>query len=246
MGLLLLEASPASAASSFFRVTCNYDHTLMEDPIVFPGQAEAGHSHDFFATRSTGADSTTSSMLAGATTCSKSADTSGYWVPSMYLSGVQVMPVKVAAYYMRPRGITGPLTPFHAGFQMVAGNSHATSEQPMKVVSWGCGFASGIVGLKSPPNCTGLADGHLVVHVVFPWCWDGTLTGGNDTAHVVYGTASGCPDGTMAFPRLVEAVHYNIADATNVTLASGPYYTLHGDYFSAWQPGVLEQFVAGI
>jgi Domain of unknown function (DUF1996) len=47
-----------------FTVTCEFSHRSADDPIVFPGQIGAAHSHDFFANRSTSADSTYESLRA--------------------------------------------------------------------------------------------------------------------------------------------------------------------------------------
>ena len=47
-------ASPqAIFAEAVFVTRCNFSHRNMDDPIVFPGQPGAAHSHDFFANRST-------------------------------------------------------------------------------------------------------------------------------------------------------------------------------------------------
>src|SRR5919197_133805 len=63
--------APAAAAGppGQFVVRCPYSHSLMDDPIVFPGQPGASHMHDFFGNESVNAFSTMASMLAGQTTC---------------------------------------------------------------------------------------------------------------------------------------------------------------------------------
>ena len=52
-----------------FVAFCDFSHRLHEDPIVFPGQPHASHSHDFFGNITADAHSTTESVLAGGTTC---------------------------------------------------------------------------------------------------------------------------------------------------------------------------------
>ena len=70
----------ALAASTGWIVSCNYSHSLSDDPIVFPRQAGASHLHDFVGGRSTDAFSTGSTLISGGTTCAMPADKSGYWV----------------------------------------------------------------------------------------------------------------------------------------------------------------------
>src|SRR5207245_4854858 len=36
------------APTGFFNVTCPYSHSLMDDPIVYPGQPCVSHMHDFY------------------------------------------------------------------------------------------------------------------------------------------------------------------------------------------------------
>src|SRR5262245_26804551 len=67
-----------------FKVQCPASHRLPDDPIVFPGKPGASHLHQFIGNRTTDANSTADSLLAGGTTCDDQADTSAYWVPALY------------------------------------------------------------------------------------------------------------------------------------------------------------------
>ena len=80
VSLLGLPAPAALAAQpGQFVLRCGYSHTLMDDPIVFPGQPGASHMHDFFGNVGVNASSTVESMLAAQTTCRVPSDTAGYW-----------------------------------------------------------------------------------------------------------------------------------------------------------------------
>jgi hypothetical protein len=52
-------AQVVASPEAVFVTRCNYSHRNMDDPIVYPGQRGAAHSHDFFANRSTKYTSTT-------------------------------------------------------------------------------------------------------------------------------------------------------------------------------------------
>src|SRR5215212_4206807 len=78
--LAALASAPAASAASFehgasFAVRCTFDpdnpHRLKDDPIVFPEQHGASHSHDIFGSTTTDAFSTYESMIASPTTCTR-------------------------------------------------------------------------------------------------------------------------------------------------------------------------------
>src|SRR5919109_941291 len=77
-------------ASTGWIVSCNYSHSLSDDPIVFPGRPGAAHLHDFFGARSTDRSSTAAFLPTGGTTCAMPADTSAYWMPALYKNGLHV------------------------------------------------------------------------------------------------------------------------------------------------------------
>jgi len=70
-------AQVVASPEAVFVTRCNYSHTNTDDPIVFPGQRGAAHSHDFFANRSTKYNSTYVSLRAfkGTTRATKSGTT---------------------------------------------------------------------------------------------------------------------------------------------------------------------------
>src|SRR5215813_4615873 len=60
---------PAEAAAPGWIVSCQYSHSLPDDPIVAFRQPGASHMHDFIGARTTDAFSTATSLTAGGTTC---------------------------------------------------------------------------------------------------------------------------------------------------------------------------------
>jgi hypothetical protein len=242
--VMLLVTLPAHGDTSI-KVSCSFSHTLKDDPIVFPNQPGASHRHDFFGNDSTDAYSTTASMEGQTTSCASDnpGDTAGYWTPSLKVNKTVTHDVGFSAYYYRRN--EGMLTPYPQGFQMVAGNSHATGAQSRSVVYYGCGNGTSQPVVNYMPDCT--ADGtHLYIHILFPWCWDGVFTGGNDTAHVAYGPCDAAHP--YHFPQLVERINWDaVVNATHgVKFTSGAWYSVHADYLSVWADGALEDLIASL
>src|SRR5438552_19205160 len=74
--------TPAQAGQVFI-TDCLPTHRAPDDPIVFPGQPGASHSHDFFGNPTTDANSTYATMTAAtSTSCLVGDDTAGYWMPT--------------------------------------------------------------------------------------------------------------------------------------------------------------------
>jgi hypothetical protein len=84
----------------------------------------------------------------------------------------------------------------------------------------------------------------------FPDCWNGlTLDSPDHHSHMAYSTrvkgqGKVCPaDHPVPVPRISFNVHYPVRGGATMSLASGPYYTAHSDFFEAWQPGALRDLV---
>jgi hypothetical protein len=257
-------ATAARAGRGAFVTSCDYSHSLKDDPIVFPGQPGASHMHDFFGNKSTDASSTVGSLRSATTKCLLQSDTAPYWTPTAYLDDAQITPDRVRAYYF---GISkGGVETIPRGFQMLAGNKLATTRSENPHVGWFCGAAQKIgtsTPLSSHPyDCTRylrkdpFVDG-IVAKIVFANCWDGTGTAPIDVAYADHG----CPDGfTHVLPRLILRVHYGIMDpcagatpcrANNapdenihLTLSSGSYFTYHADFWNAWHQRRLDHLVS--
>jgi uncharacterized protein DUF1996 len=256
LGAMLLGgvlAAPASAASGpgQFVVRCPYSHTAMDDPIVAPGQPGASHEHDFFGNVTTDAFSTVDSMLAGDTTCRAASDTAGYWTPSAYLGGERIRPTVMRIYYLGDPG--DPVETIPPGLQLIGGNKTATTASENPHVRWYCGETKEIKTPRQshPYDCTPYSENRFVDGVVaiidLPSCWDGQ---GLTPEHVIYPVNGTCP---AAFghrlPRLSERLHLGVMNPLDaggnvaMTLASGPYWTMHADFWNTWQQPRLDDLV---
>jgi hypothetical protein len=253
------QASPGDGNNVFWQMLCTVDHFGANDPIVFPGQPGVSHMHSFFGNSTTNANSTGASLLGSAGSCGRgmqSSDHSGYWIPSLYklnadgshtlvTSGDQEMFI----YYRRAGGPTGPkVTPFPTGLAIVAGNSRATSAQSSALIDWDCGGG----GPMTPtiPQCANGTTATLHADVVFPSCWNGTqLNAPDHMSNMAYAnpTTGACPAGyPVSVPQINFSIYYyGIAGGPQYVLSSHGPYTMHGDFFAAWDPQVQNALVAG-
>ena len=248
-----VQPAPAQAGATGWIVSCNYSHSLSDDPIVFPRLAGVSHLHDFVGGRTTDAFSTRTSLLAGATTCVMPADASGYWVPALYKDGVRVLPKgtsKNALFYYRRKGApSGTMVqPFPAGLMIIVGNAKARSAQENPQLGtdiiFKCGPGSG-TDLPAPPKQC--ASGIMVISFRFPNCWDGVhLDSADHKSHMAYPAGGRCPKShPVVLPRLESFFRYNVGTGPigEIKLASGPYFTAHQDFFNAWDPAALQALV---
>lgn len=243
----------AKPGAGFFRSRCDYSHTAADDPIVMPGMEGKSMVHDFFGNASTNASSTASELrVSPKTTCVAPADTSAYWVPSLYQNGVRVTPKLALIYYRRSGRPHTQIATIPQGLQMIAGNAVATKPQSTSVAYWNCGANAGVDNSALPPaSCP--SGTQLVLTLVFPDCWDGhTLTGAGQH-NVVYAVRSTCPAAyPVAIPQLNVHIHYPISSGAGLTLSMSPTMntmpgsidTTHADFVNAWEPTVLSKLVA--
>ena len=243
-----------------WQMDCGVDHFGPDDPIVHPGQPGASHMHSFYGNTRTNANSTTASMLAAPSSCGRNmqdTDHSGYWVPSLYVKGAGGTMSLVTddsqgmfIYYFRAGGVNGPkVQPFPAGLKMVAGNATATAPQSADVVVWDCG--GGGPQFASPPDCSHSNSGHEIhATLTFPNCWDGThLDSADHKSHMAYSNATtgACPaDHPVSLPQLDFEVDYpHLPNGPTYVLSSGSPYSMHGDFFAAWDSQVQNALVYG-
>ena len=187
-------------------------------------------------------------MLASGTTCRRSGEKAGYWVPAMYQNGVKVQPVRMSIYYFNGQLPNASIRPFPAGLKLVAGTSTATAPQGRTIVSWSCDVPAGTtldsMSSETPPNCpTGR---NLKAHVKFPNCWDGVnLDSADHKSHLAYAFRGACPGGyPVAVPKIQLNIFYPITgDPSGLTLASGSVNSMHGDFFNTWVQSELERLV---
>jgi hypothetical protein len=239
-----------------FRTRCQFSHMNFDDPIVYPGQANASHLHSFFGNSLTNASSTYSSLRnSGNSTCRGGiANRSAYWVPSIVdtSSGAPVAPVEADIYYKTGyNGINAAdVRPFPSGLRMIAGNAKATD--PQAHVYWSC-FDTYIGHPSEIPNCP--AGDRVVMAVVFPQCWDGVNTDSADhKSHMAYPEGGRCPSThPVAIPEISFNVYYSqpAGGTSRWRLSSDMYdtskpggYSAHGDYFEGWDPEIVKTFVS--
>ncbi|HYG72789.1 MAG TPA: DUF1996 domain-containing protein [Actinomycetota bacterium] len=214
----------------------------------------SAHVHDFFGNRSTASDSTYASMTAAGTTCTRAADTAGYWVPTLVApDGTHVKPAELTVYYRnRPAGY-GTVMPFPADFRMIAGNPTVASSP---VAYWTCENESdtSLATRKTHiPNC---GTSRIVTHVFFPTCWDGVHVDVADhRSHMVYAAnaQSGAitnisnvavcpPSHPVKLPQIDLRVAYPVRDGTGYRFADGQLLP-HADFWNTWQQGALVTLV---
>ncbi len=252
----LAGAVPASAADGSpgqFVIRCRHSHTLPDDPIVHPGVPGASHLHDFFGNSTVDAHSTVDSMLAGSTTCRVPSDTAGYWAPVFSLNGRQITPPVMRIYYLGLEGRDVETIP--PGLKMIGGNPSATSATGNPHVRWFCGETKNVKTPRedAPYDCTQWAERYdfvdgIVAIVDMPSCWNGV---GLEPSDVAYPIGTSCP---AAFPhhlpRLSQRIHLGVmsplgpAGGPALLLSSGPYFTMHSDFWNTWQQPRLDQLVS--
>ena len=226
-----------------FRMECNVDHFGANDPIVYPNMPGRSHMHSFYSNSSTNAASTTASLLAHTGSCNYTGDfdRSAYWIPSL-LQGGEVYrdrSQQLVVYYRRAGGATGPpVHAFPAGLRMIAGDSRATSPQSQSVTFWDCG--AGGPRYAGIPDCTSSSSGDTPRAVInFPSCWDGVhLDSADHKSHMAYPNPNtgACPAGhPVSLPRVTfESWYPGIHGGSSYSLSSGSNYSMHGDFFAAW------------
>jgi hypothetical protein len=215
-------------------------------PDRVPGEPGKSHDHTFFGNTTTDAYSTLQSLLAGSTACSRQGDTAAYWVPTLFREdGTAVEPVGVTVYYRR--STRSPVRAFPAGLRMIAGDSHATEAQSIRIVAWTCGAQSGITPSADIPACPGGRQLGLRLRIRFPSCWNGQeLDSADHMSHMAYPAGGRCPsDHPVPVPQLTLIVNYGIGGSPGLELASGGTHTGHADFFNAWDQRQLRRLVNG-
>lgn len=231
-------------------VSCNYSHSNNDDPIVFPGVPGAAHLHDFAAATTTNAASTPDTLRAGPTTCAVEADHAAYWIPAAYKNGVRLLPQgtsRNALFYYR-KVTNQDVQTIPDGLEMIIGNQHATSASQVPQLGsdiiFKCGPGSSTNLPRPPTQCD---SGIMVLSVRFPSCWDGVrLDSPDHRSHMAYPGGGGCPAShPVAIPRVESFFRYNVGTGPigEITFSSGPYYTVHQDFFNAWRPQHLQALV---
>jgi hypothetical protein len=243
----LLTGGPASAEPvhvAEFSADCLFSHRLTDDPIVLPNLPGASHSHDFFGNHSTKASSNYQSLAGATGNCEPAIDLSSYWVPTLYNNNVAIPPTGITFYYLG-EGVNNPgairATP--PGLEIVAGNAKATGEAD-SIARWSCLHHGEVNPSKNFVTCP--ADSMLETYLDFPQCWNGRdLDSADHKGHMSYPVAGGCPSThPVSVPKLRMVLRYPVTgNPAQMRLASGPGYTMHGDFFNIWPAAELERRV---
>ena len=233
-------ALPGQTAPGFdgpqYAIGCSISHRNNDDPIVFPGQPGRSHNHTFIGNRTVDARATPALLRGGPTSCSDPGDSSGYWIPSLFVGQQVVLPyAAIVSYEKHSRE---KLAPLPRGLVMIAGNAAARSPQPKRIVAWSCGIAE-----EDGPKFSRIqacrADHWLHLRVTFPSCWNGRTVNSDDhKRHMKYLSRGRCPAShPIALPTLVLVVHYPPVPL-GAKVATG-HYGAHADFMNGWNANVL-------
>jgi hypothetical protein len=218
------------------------------DPIT----RAASHNHEFYGSRAVTMDATYKELRNGSSGCAtpehpggELGDTASYWAPTLYVSGKR-QPVPKSTFYYIAGKKRLPLATWPAHLKILAGNPHATSPQPTEFVYWGCGAGSSVSRTSVLPQCRA-GDTGLTAHVMFPDCWNGRdATSPDHKSHMAYSKKGICPAGyPVSLPRLIARFQWTdrYPDPATVTLSSGSTYTMHADFWNAWDQARLVHLV---
>jgi len=262
----VLVTMPAASALSAnhgasFAVRCPFTrdppHRLSDDPIVYPDDPGAAHSHDFFGNVTTDAystygDGTEHDLLGKGTTCLRTGDTAAYWMPTVSWKdqqGTHVLTSNRAVFYYRAGGKDHrKVKPFPGGLKVITDDAGH--------ISWRC--AEKGKGSRNPPKQCDTEK--LGVRIIFPDCVavasDGEprLDSDNHRSHMAYSSVRDskvrCP---RSHPRSVPVLTMNVIfpipnTQGEVTLSSDEPgdpggSTMHADFFNAWDQPTLEHLV---
>ncbi|MFE1957953.1 DUF1996 domain-containing protein [Streptomyces sp. NPDC059479] len=249
------QAAPAKAAAApevvrvaEFLAECKFSHRLPDDPIVVPGLPGGSHMHSFFGSHATDAYTNLGDLKGAATTCDPVVDLSAYWVPTLYVNNQPVEPTGTTFYYLG-EGVSDDIIartqPIPEGLKIVAGNAKATGPNDGDTRSrWSCLHAGQVNPSKDFVNCP--AGTMLESYLDFPQCWNGRdLDSADHKSHMSYPVNNACPAShPVPVPKLRQVLRYPVnGDPSGFRLASGPGYTMHGDFFNAWPAGEMERRV---
>ena len=241
--LAALSSAPAASAASrdhgaSFAVRCDFTHRNSDDPIVHPGHQGAAHGHDFFGNTSTRFDSTYQSMLAAPTSCTRSEDTAGYWLPTLKWNGANLQAHRAVFYYRAGGKDHTRVKPFGADLRVINASR----------ITWSCGTKDAAAGTKTPPTQCG--GGVLGLRIIFPDCSNGKTDSADHRSHMARSVLKRdgkrrCPS-THPVPVPTLTINANFAIPTTpgkVTLSSGSASTMHSDFWNTWDQQALDALV---
>lgn len=227
-----------------FVAFCPFSHRAPDDPIVHPNHAGMSHSHEFMGNVSTAATTTVESLAGNATNCDPAVDRSAYWVPTLYGANGDPIAIEHATFYYFS-GVNNPseLQALPFGLKIIAGQANATTPPNPARFKWSC--------LGAPDSSTTAfvvcpVGSKLEMLLNFPDCWDGkNLDSADHKSHMSYNVNGACPiTHPVAVPQLQFKLRYATRGEAGMSLASGAAYTMHGDFFNAWEEAAFQNRLA--
>jgi hypothetical protein len=262
---LSVPGSPAAAASAgTFKVSCEFSHRAMADPIVSPG-ARSEHLHDFFGNETTDRDSTYGSMVGQPTSCGIDTDSAAFWAPTMLDQNENPIPIDVATVYYRDWPDSGhEVTVYPKDFRIVSGFPNLQQAKGIggSAVGGNWGFQCDNDEPLQPTSaidCTGHSQTDVMAVVFFPQCGERNGHGGimkdssDHRSHAAFATgeSGGCPrHHPIKLPLAYIKIKYAVTDciaaqchlssdgmSINGKTCSDPGCTLHADFWNTWDQG---------
>ena len=240
---------PGAVRVAEFLADCPFSHRLPDDPIVFPNMPGASHMHSFFGSVVTDAYSTVEDLFNANSNCNPSIDKSSYWIPTFYNGNTPVEPTTGIFYYLG-EGVREDLLPQYQplpfGLRIVAGNAKATGPADNTISRWSCLHAGQVNPSHDFVTCP--AGTMLESYLDFPQCWNGRdLDSADHKSHMAYPVNNACPAShPVLVPKLRQVMRYPVSgNPAGFRLASGPGYTMHGDFFNAWPVDEMARRVNG-
>ncbi len=248
-----------------FRTQCSFSHFNYDDALVNPGAPGKAHLHMYFGNSLASASSTYRSLRdSGSSSCNGfEGNRSAYWIPAVFdSSGNARIPSRIELYYKSHDGSFDTIQKPPEGLGMIAGRAASNP-----YVEWAC-QETGAQGtnLNRPvqqrqntiPSCSNTAT--LLAHIKFPQCLSGSIgeNSGNATSQMSYPTrgyyTNSCPPGSTIITSIEFFIAWNpdnhdgntqdwwissdvLPDGTRAPNGS----TLHGDWFGAWNPKLMDE-----
>ena len=256
-------SGPSGPGDGAFRTQCGLASFAFEDPIVYPGRANASHLHMFFGNTGVTATSTPESLRASPrSTCrGGTANSTAYWVPAMVdvRTGAVQAPSEATFYYKTGYGMEGhTIRPTPAGLRMIAGDKNATARQ--EHLTWYCINDDAEQSPAGIPAACG-AGSRVRLTVVFPQCWDGkNLDAADHKSHMAYPEYRNAPDVSrcpashpVPLPEITEHFDWPViagASPAHWRLSSDMYganlpggLSAHADWMNGWDPATMNAIV---
>jgi hypothetical protein len=177
-------------------------------------------------------------MLAAPTSCTRSEDTAGYWLPTLKWNGADLQAHRAVFYYRAGGKDHTRVKPFGADLRVINASR----------ITWSCGTKDAAAGTKTPPEQCG--GGVLGLRIIFPDCSNGKTDSADHRSHMARSVLK--RDGKQRCPRthpipvptLTINANFRIPTTQGkVTLSSGGASTMHADFWNTWDQQALDALV---